>query len=334
MSARTSIGERHLSMAGLDKYISRHVPILHPIAGEPAISLFIDPGTPELGVRIHNVSDEELPNISLRHIDARRTWTAGQWCFDIAIVEPSLFRDGYPLLCALADRIQIDRLRPAAALRVSVRQLGLLLRPNDLLSKTIEVGLFGELLTLGGLIRHMGPKAAISAWRGGAGEEHDFGLPDLDVEVKTTATERRVHWIESLTQLLPTGSRPLWLVSHQLTPAGLDEGCRLPSVIERIRDSLDSEYANDAFELGLSGAGWTDDFESTCTTAWTKRTPSYAYPVANDFPRLTPGSITGPGANLAHLPEVKYQIDLTGISAASAPTGALAAAITFEESDD
>ena len=64
----------------------------------------------------------------------------------------------------------------------------------------------------------------MNSWRGPIGEEHDFGMSAPDVEVKTTLGERREHWISTATQLVPTGDRPLYLLSIQLTSAALDSG--------------------------------------------------------------------------------------------------------------
>jgi hypothetical protein len=44
------------------------------------------------------------------------------------------------------------------------------------------------------------------------------------MEVKTTLSEKRMHIIGSLTQLVPTGSTPLFVLSLQLTGAGAGTG--------------------------------------------------------------------------------------------------------------
>src|SRR5207302_797447 len=85
------------------------------------------------------------------------------------------------------------------------------------MSRDHEVGLYGELLLVRALMTAWTVGEAVASWRGPAAEEHDFGLPQFDVEVKTTTSERRRHWITSLTQLMPTRSRPLWLISIQVT---------------------------------------------------------------------------------------------------------------------
>ena len=55
------------------------------------------------------------------------------------------------------------------------------------MTATAEIGLFGELLVLQALISTRA--AAPTAWRGGLGEEHDFGLPGVDVSDVTSPRE-------------------------------------------------------------------------------------------------------------------------------------------------
>ncbi len=128
----------------------------------------------------------------------------------LEVKDPDLFTDAYPVLCAVADRVQLDGQTIGTAISSTLRQLGHLLRAEDALSREAETGLVGELALLTGMIGVYGPADAVKTWRGGHGEEHDFGLPGVDLEVKTTISERRVHWVSSLTQLVPTGDRPLF----------------------------------------------------------------------------------------------------------------------------
>ncbi|GAB3009464.1 hypothetical protein GCM10027184_79390 [Saccharothrix stipae] len=321
--------ERHLSPAGLRRYLDEGIPIVLRVSGDPHVVLFITPSARELGLRVRTTSEDRPPETNLRHLVARRTWNDGHQCLEVVVTDPALYRDAYPLLCAMSDRIQLDGMRPADALRLTLRQLSLLLQRTERFSPEKEIGLFGELLVLGGLIGSLGPDDAVRAWRGSAFEEHDFGLAALDVEVKTTSGERRSHWIESWTQLLPTGDRPLWLVSHQVTQAGLGSGTSLPELIEALRRAVGAGAASDRFEAGLDMVGWTDRLAPTCDTRWTRRSPSLVYAVDGGFPRLTRESFAAGVAGLVHVPEIKYRVDLTGV-AHDEPVDVLRSALAFE----
>jgi hypothetical protein len=228
---------------------------------------------------------------------------------EIAVDDPQIFIDAYPVLCAVADRVQLDGQTMTAALTGTLRRLGHLLKPEDTPSHEFETGMIGELRLLAGLVRTTGPTAALQAWRGGQPEEHDFGLPGHDVEVKTTTSEHRVHWIASLTQLVPTGDRPLWLVSMQITRAGLD-GVTLSDLVIRVRDLYTAGDA-ETLDQRLHAAGWRDSYATHCHQRWRMRTPPAVFAATDGFPRLTPDVLTHAGAGTTEITDVQYRIDVT-----------------------
>lgn len=320
--------DRHLSLSGLDDYLGDSVPIILPISGEPASSLFIDPDLKEMGLRVHVGPDQTLPATNLRYVRTRTTRHHGQLCVEVVVTAPALFRDAYPLLCATADRIQLDGLDPAEALTVSLRRLSDLLKQGDGFSRERELGLFGELLVLLGLIDVVGI-GAVDMWRGGSGEEHDFAMPEGNVEVKTTASERRTHWIESLTQLVETPGNRLWLVSHQLTSSVAGKGMTLPDLIQRLRGTVGDGIDRGKVDDGLAGSSWNDAYAEQCTTYWTRRQVTQAYLVADDFPRLTPTALKDARVSRDQVREVKYRIDISDRPPAKELPGALSSALTF-----
>ena len=330
MTGVDQISQRHLTAAGINKYINKLVPAELPIAGHPQVSIFIHPDTPEMGLRIHNTGDARLPQTNLRHVVTRATLYNDKKCLEIVVTVAWLFRDAYPLLCSIADRVQLEGLRPSEAVRMSLQQLSMLLRQNSTLSAEQEIGLTGELLTLKGLISHLGADEAVRSWLGGKNEEHDFRLGKVDLEVKSTTGEQRSHWITSLTQLVATVERPLWLVSHQLTEAGAGDGASLPELVDDVRRTVTSGRAREVLELGLEGAGWSDDLISHCTTTWTKRAESRAYSVSGDFPRLTPAQFATLDIDAMRVSEVNYRINLTGLPHADTPPHVIRAAISCE----
>jgi hypothetical protein len=99
---------------------------------------------------------------------------------------------------SIADRIQPAGADPLEAFVDTLEVRRSILTERSRMSATAEIGLFGELLVLQAVISTAA--ATPTAWRGGLGEEHDFGLPDVDAEIKTTTGERRRHWIHGLTQ--------------------------------------------------------------------------------------------------------------------------------------
>jgi hypothetical protein len=308
------INERHVSTEGFDQYLGSRVPVEFRIDGAPNAFVFIEPLRPELGLRIAVSVDTEAPETGLSNILARISVRHGMRFLEVVVTDSALFRDAYPVLCSMADRVQLDGLPAAAALRATLEKMSSLLRSPEMMSREREIGLFGELLVLGGLIDTLGATGAVQTWRGGQSEEHDFGLPDLDVEVKTTSGERRVHWIESLTQLVATRERPLWLVSHQITSAGAGAGHTLSALVDLIRTKIGIGPARDRFEGAVVDSGWREEDREPLTTRWTRRTVSLAYAVLGTFPRLTPDALRDTGLPLDRILEVRYRIDLDSLT--------------------
>lgn len=313
----TSAADRHLSTDSFNAYLRTRAPIDHPIPGSPRIVLFVDPHTSRIGLR-GPAKPHEVPPAGLEHLTAHTVHHDGQRMIEIAVTDPRLFVDAYPLLCAVADRVQLDQQTLTAALAETLRRLGHLLQTEDVLSQERETGLVGELLFLAGLVHAVGPDAALTAWRGGQAEEHDFGLDEHDVEVKTTTSERRAHWISSLTQMVATGDRPLWLVSLQITAAG-SGGCSLPELINKVRVLLPTTSRHTGFDGLLQASGWRDRYTATCQRRWRLRTPPQAFAVTEAFPRLTPRLLARAGVDGTRVTDVRYRLDLTGLSGDETP---------------
>ncbi|WP_424183986.1 PD-(D/E)XK motif protein [Actinokineospora sp. G85] len=305
--------ERHTSTENFDLHLANRAAAVFRIAGTPGCSVFVDPLKPELGLRVEVDKDTAIPETGLRNILARRTSRDGKWFLEVVVTAQVLFRDAYPLLCAMADRVQVEGMAPGRALAATLDSMSTLLRSPGGMPLEREVGLFGELLLLRGLITAIGSTDGVRAWRGGLAEEHDFGLPAIDVEVKTTTGERRVHWIESLTQLVPTGGRPLWLVSYQITSAGSGDGVALPDLVDELRGLIGTGPESAAFEGGLEGSGWREDSRGQLTTRWTPRTDTASFEVTDAFPRLTPDDLRQAGVLLDRIPQIRYRIDLDGL---------------------
>ncbi|MFI9449526.1 PD-(D/E)XK motif protein [Amycolatopsis sp. NPDC052450] len=325
-----TIDKRHVSAEGFDQLLGGGVPVVLPVPGAPEAFVFIEPRAQELGLRIEISTNDDAPDTGLRNIFARIALRHGKNYFEVVVRTPELFHDAYPVLCSVADRVQLGGMSPAQALHATLDRMSSLLRVPDSLPRDREIGLFGELLVLGGLIERLGASAAVEAWCGSQNEEHDFGLPDLDLEVKTTTSESRTHWIESLTQLVPKVGRPLWLVSHQLTTAGVGAGLGLPDLVDAVSARIGPGYDQDRFADALSQAGWRDDYRERLTARWTRRATSRGYEVTDAFPRLTPEDLRDRGVVMDRITEIHYRIDLDGFASTHEPPEIVRLSCAFE----
>jgi hypothetical protein len=195
----------------------------------------------------------------------------------------------YTVLCTIADRVQLAGETFTDAVEAVLAGLGDILAGRGGLSHAEQVGLFGELVVLLSLAAQRTPTDAVGAWRGPDREEHDFGLQRVDVEVKTTLSEQRHHWIGSLTQLLPTPGRDLYLLSLQITAAGLGPGATLTELVAAVRSLPGIPIGH--VDKRLESVGWRPRHADLYRARWTLRTGAAFYLVDEEFPALTPARV-------------------------------------------
>ncbi|MBM2617043.1 PD-(D/E)XK motif protein [Actinoplanes sp. LDG1-06] len=308
---------RHLTRESFIEYLNADYPVDLPIDGEPRVLIFVDTDNRRIGLRVSAGAGEKARPTGLEHVKILAVHHQGQRMIEVEIDEPRLFVDAYPILRGVADRIQLDRMSVARALSETLRRLGHLIKAEQSLTREVETGLIGELTLLAGLVTVMPPELALTAWRGGS-EEHDFGLPSVDVEVKTTTSESRSHRISSATQLQATGERALWLLSMQLTAAGTD-GTTVAALIERVRALFTTPLLRDEFDSRVQAAGWAERYANSSLQRWRFRSEPAIYHVAGNFPRLTAEQLAFAGTDLNVITDIRYRIDLSGRTGDEAP---------------
>jgi hypothetical protein len=155
-------------------------------------------------------------------------------------------------------------------------------------------------------------EVAVGAWRGPDREEHDFGLAEIDLEVKTTISEKRSHWINSLSQLAPSPGRPLFVLSIQLTTVGSEPGLSLPQIVAGARALPAAPMAqlNDR----LDSAGYQDRHADLYLTRWRFRSEPAFFAVDGRFPALTLARIASGVPSTERIEDVRYRIGLDGLS--------------------
>jgi hypothetical protein len=187
-----------------------------------------------------------------------------------------------------------------------------------LLSVEKQVGLIGELLFLKRLASTLSWTEAAKSWAGPSGQEHDFTLSTVDVEVKTTLNERRLHQIESLTQLLPKLNRPLVLVSVQLTPSTGQGSLSLSQLVALVLSTVIEKAPgmHDTIRELLSRIGWSDEDSSAYAQRYQLRTAFAAIPVDGSCPAIVPSTLKALGPSLsARIERLSYLVDVDGLGA-------------------
>jgi hypothetical protein len=322
----TDASERHLSPEGFREYLRSGAPSIVRIDGTPAIHLVIDATARRLALRTPLVR-HGVPNLSgYQHISAEAIyWNDGQWCE--LRVSGDIILDAYPILCAIADRIQLQSLDFHTAVTEALSSLRRLLAGRGRMSEEQEIGLFGELLVLKHLLKKVPASDALACWRGPEGEEHDFVLPDGDVEVKSTTSETRSHWINDIHQLEPKLGRHLRLLSMQLTGAAAD-GTSLTGLIEEMRNLVGDAAVAEELRRKLERANWRDASAELYTTRFRLRTKPTIFDVDGTFPAMTPQRLKAAGLDCSRFQQIRYLVDLGGL-VESTDTGDLLAHIDF-----
>lgn len=307
--------QRHLSLEGFNEYLQTGVPAVVKIDGSPVVYLVIDPRLQKLALRTP-LQRHSVPDLTqYRHMSAGSLyWNDAQWC-ELRI-DGDIITDAYPIICTIADRIQLRSMDFGAAVTDALVSLRELLVGAGRLSEEQEIGLFGELLLLKHLLRQLSSVEAIAAWHGPMGEEHDFVLRDIDVEVKSTIAERRTHWVNDLRQLEPKLDRKLLLLSFQMTAAGAG-GSSLSELIAKIRTSIPVGEASAIFDQQLERLNWNAAAQALYTRRFQLRKAPAVYQIDDSFPALTSRRLEAAGFELNRFFQVRYSIDLTGLPALS-----------------
>lgn len=302
--------QRHFALSVVEGYLANGVEGSLEVEGQPEARLTIDPHRSVLGVQVPATGPTpeltDFANLTFDEIDH-----GGSMWHQMTVRVDDNVEEVYALLCAILDRVQVAGQDFGPAVTEALDSFTGIVAVRRGLSHERRVGLFGELLVLLALVGDLGPATAVAAWRGPAAEEHDFGLVDVDLEVKTTLGERREHWISTATQLAPTGDRPLYLVSVQLTAAGLGAGWNLPSLVDAVRSA---SAGDKPFEVGLQRAGYRDVDADLYRSQWALRTSPAFFEVDERFPALTESRLEMAVPSAQRITDIRYRVDLSGMA--------------------
>lgn len=305
--------DRHIDLEVVEKYFGENLDGVLTIEGDPPARLVVAGSKSELAIRVpaaESVPDvTAFANLSIDFIDDE-----GLSWHQMSVRIDDNLGEVYTTLCNIIDRVQLAQTSFSEAVNDVLDSLADILARRRGLSEDQQLGLAGELLTFLALAEESGVGTALDAWMGPLGEEHDFGLPDGDLEVKVTLSEKRQHWISSVSQLVPTQGRALFLVSVQLTPAGAGAGWSLPGMVKLARE-LDGMYTNH-IDTRLDGMGYRVVDADLYQSRWTLRSAPQFLLVDDRFPVISQEALSKSVPSSNRIVDVRYRIDLTGLPAA------------------
>lgn len=283
------------------------------LAGEPKLTFTVDPLQSRFAIRIRSI-DAEPNTDGYRYVGFETILEGVDVVNQLSIDIPrGGEEEAYGWLQSVIHRIQVGGEPFSVAVNSSLRSVDDLFSVESRLSFERQVGLLGELIAFKSIATELGSELAIDAWLGVASEEHDFRLEQLDLEVKTTTTEHRHHWISSSTQLVPQQSRPLYLLSIQLTAATSTVGCTLSEFAKGLEQLLDDETQRARYRAHLENAGLEVAKPYLYPRSWSLRTPPAFFAVDKDFPSLVSEDVAQLIATPSQLLDFNYRVDLSGL---------------------
>lgn len=315
-SSAGAVGSHRLRWEDFEARISAGIPSVEASIGPPVVHFFIEPAGRRIGARFF-AEGGGTASSRLAEVTVRVVGVGGDTALEVSTDNPALYRDFYSLCCSIADRVQIKKEPLGAAVAKSLSSLAALIRIKSMLSPTGQIGLLGELLFLQRAAAVLGWPAAADSWFGPDTEEHDFVLPTVDVEVKATSQEQRIHHIGSLRQLSPKKARRLYLVSVQLTKASPSgSAISLPAIIASVLASA-GKAAPEAAELirdRIRQQGWEDEDASQYQLRYHLRAPLMAIRVSDTFPAIVPETLGSLNQlAIARIEHVTYSINVDGL---------------------
>jgi len=289
---------------------------------EPELAwILFNASTNELSLEIQ-VSNGLIPSVLPQAIDLRIRHSKEDVKFLILTSQNvDLQRYFYDFIVEVLELIQFNDIEPAAAVEEAWKRWGQLIEQQAILSREKQVGLLGELWLLRRLAKSKHWKYAIDAWHRLPQAEHDFCLEFLDIEVKSTATNKRIHSVGSLQQLQPSPGRLLYILSLQFapSPSHANGAFSLTSYINNILQEIGIGKSRETFLQRLKLVGWRDDHTAYYGTSFIKRDDPYLIPVNNICPRLVPQMLEDfLGPLSSRIQSVMYSVDLSGLGHADA----------------
>lgn len=306
----------HLTPETLAEYFRAGAVTVHPMGTEPPCRLRIDPAGETLDLFVPARGPQ--PDVTaMARMDIDTVDLDGTECFQLRVDAQGMHHEAYSVLASIVDDMREGRSFLTATSNALHAYRELLNRRRGLTPER-QQGLIGELLVLREVRAVAGPDVALRSWLGPDAEQHDFGFPTFDAEVKTTTSEGRSHVIGSVTQLQPSVGRPLWLVSVQLTRAGASGGgIALADLVGELRTAFGA--GNDRLLDHLRSLGWRDIDADLYRTRYILRSTPAAHVVDDDFPALTRARLDAIVPRPELVGDVSYRVDVTTLEAGVPP---------------
>jgi len=161
------------------------------------------------------------------------------------------------------------------------------------LTKSAQIGLYGELYFLQNILTHTDQaEYCIKAWLGPEMAIQDFQFAEQAVEVKTTHGKKHQKIHIASERQLDTSIVPHIYLYHISLDIRSNIGETLNQITERLKDRLvNNPFASNAFRLKLLEAGYFDIHSHFYEESGYSIRQLNVYKVTDDFPKITESSV-------------------------------------------
>lgn len=316
---------RHVTWTNLDKLLIGDVPVRLPVEGTPPLHLLIEANGASLCLLIPWSDQGSAPVSPLTEIQVSVRVIDGQRFLSLGASQRRLFQECFAFFLQVADEIQLRQKTPVQAFQESLASWRDMMREIPILSVEEQIGLCGELWAASRFIQTKG-LSALDGWIGPLKENHDFRFDGLDLEVKTTSQQERIHFIADLSQLVPSHGHRLFLLSLQVQPTGSGGGASLADAVDSVRLRLRNDSVRLAqFESHLRLLAYDDKHRVHYSRRFKLRSSAALIPVDTSFPAITSpviNEVLG-AVRAARIKRVQYQVDVYGLGVSDGTPGFL-----------
>jgi hypothetical protein len=294
------------------------MPWVLSMGGSGGVRLGYEPNRSRLYVRIPADENMAVPPNAYSQLDISLRQDETGSVFEVATSSSKYFREFHRFATLLAEEYESSAQTAVGAFHSAIRGWQELVSSRGILTPEQQVGLFGELLVLHGLLRRHGTDAVL-AWIGrgdGGSNRHDFRTGKLDLEVKTARTAARRHFIHGLGQLVPAPDHDLYLLSIRLEAAGSNAGRSLPEQITSIRRLMRTRPSRaEEFDRKLRASDYRDDDQGFYEERLILSDEPRLISVGDHFPRVTRAMLDNelPNDVSNRIEEVSYIVNLEGL---------------------
>jgi len=295
-------------------YIGPGLPAKFHLDGTPTVIFYVTENAERIGLKVYVDENSHLPDIPLKELTLELKADKDGYYVDFSTINGSLFEHFYSMMNFISDSVQLKNTNIVDAINEAVESLKSLVSNKKLLSEDKIIGLWGELWMLEKLIEENESKA-VFLWKGADKAIHDFRMSKVELEVKTTRNEDRVHMISRLSQLEASPEFELFLCSIQVVEGSTD-GLTLGEYVEKINEYLINDHTSkDKFEKQLDKEGYKANQARFYTTRYYLRSKPEIIPITDNVPRIIRSMIDDRyGKEIsARINNVHYSIDVTGL---------------------